>query len=78
MARTPGSGWGGGPILYQKCPHCGKKKVMYDWYYHLESIPFKCTWGACRERFSSDTLLRYKYIEHAERVLGKNFKEKMI
>ena len=29
MSRTKGSGWGGGPILYQRCPLCEKKKAMY-------------------------------------------------
>jgi transposase-like protein len=59
MSRTEGSGWGGGPMLYQKCPFCGKKKVIYDWINSLAGIPFKCT--ACKERFSSDTLITSKY-----------------
>lgn len=53
--RTPGSGWGGGPILYQFCPKCGKKKAYFK---PMEGIdqPFKCT--SCRERFYSNTLIR--------------------
>ena len=57
MARTEGSGWGGGTLLYQVCPHCGKKKAIYDW--HSEIPVFKCT--ACKKRFNSETLLRKKY-----------------
>jgi len=30
MSRTKGSGWGGGVMLYQICPKCDKKKVLYD------------------------------------------------
>jgi len=65
MARTKGSGWGGGVLLYQKCPNCGKKKAIYD-YGHggLQTIPFTCT--SCKERFHSDTLLRYKYAEQID------------
>lgn len=58
MARTKGSGWGGGSLLYQICPFCGKKKVIYDWFVS-ECPPFKCT--ACKERFFSTTLIRKKY-----------------
>jgi hypothetical protein len=29
MARTKGSGWGGGTMLYQICPFCGKKKALH-------------------------------------------------
>jgi hypothetical protein len=62
MARTPGSGWGAGPILWQICQCCGKKKAYYDpiedpasrWY-----KPFRCT--LCKERFDSDTLIRKSY-----------------
>jgi DNA-directed RNA polymerase subunit RPC12/RpoP len=63
MARTEGSGWGGGVLLYQRCPLCGYKKLIYD------PIPnnysqreFKCT--KCKERSDyddSDTLIRSKY-----------------
>lgn len=55
MARTPGSGWGAGPLLYQICPKCGKKKCYY--YYSLNS--FKCT--SCKEWSDSNTLIRSKY-----------------
>jgi predicted nucleic acid-binding Zn ribbon protein len=57
MARTPGSGWGGGTLLYQICPHCGKKKVIYDTCADIP--PFKCT--ACKKRFHSNDLIRSKY-----------------
>jgi transposase-like protein len=57
MSRTEGSGWGGGVILYQICPHCNKKKVMYDPFRFLPS--FKCV--SCRERFDSETLIYNKY-----------------
>lgn len=57
MARTPGSGWGGGPLLYQKCPHCGKKKCIYDPIHGAEwHLPFRCI--SCKERNYDDTLLR--------------------
>lgn len=58
MSRTKGSGWGGGVLLYQLCPFCNKKKVIYDWIGVLMS-PFKCT--SCRRLFNSDTLIRRKY-----------------
>jgi hypothetical protein len=71
MSRTKGSGWGGGTLLYQICPYCGKKKVIFQWIEgDLASIPFKCT--ACLKRFSSDTLLRYKYVEHYKRCVNGN------
>ena len=63
--RTEGSGWGGGPLLYQLCPKCGKKKAYYspiptvEWY-----TPFKCTSKQCKKekfRFASDTLVRKKH-----------------
>jgi len=61
MARTPGSGWGAGPLLYQICPKCGKKKCYYSplpspdsWY-----MPFRCV--NCKERSDSDTLIRKKH-----------------
>jgi len=63
MARTKGSGWGAGVILYQKCPKCGKKKVMFDWCRDIP--PFKCT--ACKERFHDDTLIRHKYISEVKK-----------
>lgn len=62
MARTKGSGWGGGVMLYQLCPLCKKKKVIFDpipgqsWY-----KPFRCL--ACKETFNSDILLRLRYKE---------------
>lgn len=60
MARTKGSGWGGGPLLYQKCPHCDKKKVYYD---PVDGIipSFKCT--GCKERFNSSTLIPHTFLE---------------
>jgi len=68
MARTKGSGWGGGVMLYQVCEPCGRKKALYNplpepdrWY-----KPFRCTW--CKERFDSDTLLRIKYVSQLEEI----------
>lgn len=58
MARTPGSGWGAGPIKWQVHDKCGKKKAYYDWQdWTIEK--WYCT--ACKERFFSDTLAREKY-----------------
>jgi hypothetical protein len=54
MSRTKGSGWGGGVMLYQLCPKCGKKKVLYE--PCKAGSPFRCT--SCKERFYSDTLIR--------------------
>ena len=55
MARTKGSGWGGGVILYQPCQLCGKKKAYYNPI--TFSVPdFRCT--ACKKRFESDSLQR--------------------
>ena len=55
MSRTKGSGWGGGIILYQRCPCCGKKKAYFDPL--TFGVPvFKCT--SCKERFSSVSLIR--------------------
>jgi ssDNA-binding Zn-finger/Zn-ribbon topoisomerase 1 len=57
MARTKGSGWGGGVMLYQICPKCNKKKVLYQ---PLNYLPdFHCT--ACKERFYSEILIRNTY-----------------
>lgn len=68
MARTPGSGWGGGVMFYQVCPICGKKKALWD---PIEGIghykPFRCIAKNCvdefghKNRFDSDTLLRIRY-----------------
>ena len=57
MARTKGSGWGGGIILYQICPFCGKKKVYYT---QFDYNPFKCI--SCKERFNSDKLIKKQYV----------------
>jgi hypothetical protein len=59
MARTKGSGWGGGTLLYQKCPYCGKKKAVYSPLGDFSSNPFRCT--ACKKWFASETLYRLKY-----------------
>lgn len=56
--RTKGSGWGGGPLLYQPCPKCGKKKAYYDPVYGIRA-DFRCT--ACKARFMSDTLIRQTF-----------------
>jgi len=58
MSRTKGSGWGGGPMYYQICPKCSKKKVLYD-PIGYDIPPFKCTW--CKERFHSNDLLTITY-----------------
>lgn len=67
--RTKGSGWGGGTMLYQLCPLCGKKKVLYDPIIGAEYYkPFRCTAKYCEDeyghknRFYSDTLLRLSYV----------------
>jgi len=60
MSRTEGSGWGGGPLLYQTCPLCGQKKGYYDPHDYL-SKEFKCTNHNCMERFSSKDLIRKTY-----------------
>ena len=54
MARTKGSGWGGGTLLYQICPECGRKKVIYE--NKIKERPFLCTW--CRERFYNSDLIQ--------------------
>lgn len=60
MARTPGSGWGGGPLLYQICPKCTKKKCIYDYIHGAEwHDPFRCL--SCKQRSDSDTLIKRKY-----------------
>jgi len=58
MARTKGSGWGGGVIHYQICPFCKKKKAYYD--QMIENKPFKCT--SCKGRFNDTKLNRLTYI----------------
>jgi len=52
MARTKGSGWGAGPILWQICPLCGKKKAYYDYNSAFGGYFFRCTW--CKERIPFD------------------------
>ena len=54
MARTKGSGWGGGTIFYQKCPKCGRKKAMYDPMPPQLPNSYKCTW--CKERFTGNQI----------------------
>jgi transposase-like protein len=57
MARTKGSGWGSGTLLYQKCPYCGKKKAIYV---QVPDLPrFKCT--ACKQRFNDNELLPFSH-----------------
>lgn len=59
MSRTPGSGWGAGPMLYQICAICGKKKAIYDPVHDAPGyLPFRCLAKNCKQRFSSDTLIR--------------------
>ena len=57
MSRTKGSGWGAGPLYYQKCPFCGKKKAIYNPLGNCS--PFKCT--SCKRRFHSTLLDCIKY-----------------
>ena len=60
MSRTKGSGWGAGPLLYQICPLCGKKKCIYDPIDSCHGLKaFRCT--ACKERSESVMLIRQKY-----------------
>jgi|GEM_PF-5546886 hypothetical protein len=54
MTRTKGSGWGGGPILWQVCPHCGKKKCYYDPAYRV-NMGFRCTY--CKQRSFGEGLI---------------------
>jgi hypothetical protein len=49
MSRTKGSGWGSGPMLWQVCPICGKKRALYVWVLQK----FKCT--ICKEYFDDET-----------------------
>ena len=69
MSRTQGSGWGGGVLLYQVCPHCGKKKAYYT---QQDYSPFKCT--SCKEYFDSNTLLRFQYVEQLKKKQPKAVK----
>ncbi len=64
MSRTKGSGWGGGVLLYQLCPLCGKKKAYYDWTDIFGLPSFRCTY--CKERFDSDTLIKHKYLSETQ------------
>lgn len=67
MSRTPGSGWGAGPMLYQICPVCGKKKCIYDPITQAEHYkPFRCLAKLCKERSHSDTLVRQSNKAYAE------------
>jgi hypothetical protein len=60
MARTEGSGWGNGMIrLYQICPLCGKKKVIYKWSPAIDAMRFHCT--NCRGNIEDNTLKRQAY-----------------
>ena len=55
MARTKGSGWGGGIILWQLCPNCNKKKVYYAWACY-KGYYFWCT--SCKQEVKSETLIK--------------------
>lgn len=60
MARTPGSGWGGGIILYQVCPHCKKKKMYYKQSPIVGSGQhFYCT--SCKEWDKGEGLIKQTY-----------------
>jgi hypothetical protein len=56
MARTKGSGRGGGVMLYQLHDKCGKKKAIYNPILGSMVPPFHCI--SCKERFDSETLIR--------------------
>ncbi len=68
MARTKGSGWGAGTILYQKCPKCGRKKAMYDPFPYIGN--FKCTW--CKERFNDGNLKQITYKKQLTKQIESN------
>lgn len=56
--KREGDGWGSGyPILWQKCPKCGKKKAYYPaWLANgLESY-FRCV--SCKKHFQSSDLIK--------------------
>ena len=40
MARTKGSGWGAGTILYQECPICHKNLFYSE--YSWSNVLYKC------------------------------------
>jgi hypothetical protein len=65
MARTEGSGWGGGTMYYQVCPKCGKKKCLYSPLPYI-SNNFKCTW--CKERFNSPDLLQVTFVSQLNKI----------
>lgn len=65
MSRTAGSGWGGGVLLYQKCPYCGKKKCFFDWIDGFV-LPFYCC--ACKKRNYDKNLIRIKYRDSIKSV----------
>lgn len=67
MSRTEGSGWGAGPMLYQVCPSCGKKKCIYDPVHGASHyMPFRCLAKYCKKRNYSDTLVRQSNAAYAE------------
>jgi ssDNA-binding Zn-finger/Zn-ribbon topoisomerase 1 len=57
MVRRKGSGWGGGVMLYQICPYCNKKKVIYQGI-NMGSN-FYCI--SYKERFNSNKLLHIQF-----------------
>ena len=68
MARTEGSGWGAGPLLYQVCPHCGKKKCYYrpvEGFGINPLVAFYCT--ACKQTNQSPGLIRCLTAKEAAR-----------
>lgn len=70
MSRTPGSGWGNGMIrLFQVCPFCKKKKVLYVAYKtYVGEKDFHCTF--CKENFNDDVLLKISYAGKQESKKG--------
>lgn len=69
MSRTEGSGWGAGPMLYQFCPICGKKKCIYDPIFRVEHYkPFRCLAKNCKERSDSDILIRQSNAAYAKLI----------
>lgn len=62
MARTKGSGWGGGVLLYQYhlgFENCGTRKVIYDPIPWSDLPPYRCLY--CKKRFWDSKLINKKY-----------------
>jgi DNA-directed RNA polymerase subunit RPC12/RpoP len=58
MARTPGSGWGAGPITRHYCCNCGKKGAYHDYMDSSTGLPqYRCMY--CKARMDLDLLVKY-------------------